>query len=204
MDAIWDQADGIRLRRYGSYDEYRAHQVAKLATLDLSTYNPEFRKSLAGRLTTLSKLPRGATVLCLGARDGSECEVFAGLGFFAVGIDLNPGPNNKRVLTGDFHELQFADATADVIFTNALDHVFDFDKALGEIRRVLKPGGTFIAEIVRGSKDQDGREPGAFESAWWDHVDAVIERIQRYRLALRQRARFSYPWNGDQCLFDPI
>jgi SAM-dependent methyltransferase len=204
MDGVWQQpAEGIRLLRYGSYEAYRDHQVSKLATLDLGPYSIRFKAALASRLEFLSTLPRGATVLCLGARNGSECEVFAERGLFAVGIDLNPGPNNKRVLPGDFHEVQFADATADVIYTNALDHVFDFDKALGEIRRVLKPQGIFIAEIVRGSKDHDGREPGAYESAWWDHVDSVIGRIQRHGLALRQRTRFSCPYNGDQCVFAP-
>jgi len=203
MDKTWQQADGIRLLRYGSYEAYRDHQVSKLATLDLRQHSIKFKAALASRLEFLSTLPRGATVLCLGARDGSECEVFAERGLFAVGIDLNPGRDNKRVLPGDFHEVQFADATADVIYTNALDHVFNFAKAMDEIKRVLKPEGIFIAEIVCGSKDHDGREPGAFESAWWDHVDSVVAGIQRHGFALRQRTRFSYPYNGDQCLFAP-
>lgn len=201
MSEGWDQAEGLRLRRYSSYEDYRQHQAAKLRTLNLTKYSDEFKKALAGRLKFLPKLQRGATVLCLGARNGTECEVFIERGFFAVGVDLNPGADNKTVLFGDFHHLQFADETVDVVFTNALDHVFDLDKALGEIKRVLKPNGLLVAEIVRGSKDEEGREPGAFESAWWDTADTVVERIQKHDLALWERIRFSYPWNGDQCIF---
>ncbi|WP_213284834.1 class I SAM-dependent methyltransferase [Bradyrhizobium sp. sGM-13] len=202
MSETWDQTDGIRQRQYRNYQEYCEHQVSKLATLDLSRYSTQFRSALAKRIDALSALPRGSTVLCLGARNGAECEVFIENGFFAVGVDLNPGPNNQTVLTGDFHHLQFADGTVDVVFSNALDHAFDFKEVMSEIRRVLKPTGLFVAEIVRGSKDADGREPGAYESVWWDYVDEVVTRIQKHEFRMLKRTRFSYPWNGDQCIFE--
>jgi SAM-dependent methyltransferase len=202
MSETWDQTDGIRQRQYRNYQEYCEHQASKLGTLDLTRYSAQFRNALAQRIDTLPDLARGSTVLCLGARNGIECQVFIENGFFAVGVDLNPGPNNQTVLTGDFHHLQFANATIDVVFTNALDHAFDFAKVMSEVTRVLKPNGLFVAEIVRGSKDDDGREPGAFESVWWDHVDAVVSRIQKHEFKILKRTRFNYPWNGDQCIFE--
>lgn len=200
----WDSAGDIRLRNYESYEAYRDHQVSKLAKLDLTKYTAEFKSALSERIGTFPNMRRGSTVLCLGARNGAECEVFIEKGYFAVGIDLNPGQANKTVLTGDFHNIQFADESVDMVFTNALDHTFDLDKVLSEVRRVLKPRGIFIAEIVRGSKDEEGREPGAFESTWWDNVDAVVNTVVKYDLTHMERNRFSYPWNGDQCIFTKV
>lgn len=49
-------------------------------------------------------------------------------------------------------ELPFLDNFADVVLTvNALDHVYNFEQAIREIHRVLKPGGRLLAEInLRG------------------------------------------------------
>jgi len=87
------------------------------------------------------------------------------------------------------------------VFINTLDHVLEFDKVIHEIRRVLKPGGMLIAEIVPGSKDERGREPGAYESVWWDHVDSVAALIERRGFDLKSRTFFDYPWNGDQFVY---
>ncbi len=45
-------------------------------------------------------------------------------------------------------KLPFPSQTVDVVFSmNSLDHVEDFKKVCAEIRRVLKPGGYFIASL---------------------------------------------------------
>lgn len=192
---------GFRRRLYRSYEEYLEHQKSKLSRIDLSSYQVEFRNRLRQRIAALGVTKRGDTVLCLGARLGTECLAFVDLGCFAVGIDLNPGDQNQYVLYGDFHNLQFPDSSVDHIFTNALDHSFDLDRVIDEAKRVMRPQGTFIAEIVRGSRDIDGREPGAFESYWWDHVNEAIGVIERHGFEIEQRHRFSYPWQGDQIVF---
>lgn len=85
----------------------------------------------------------GRTVLCLGARLGGEVRAFTSMNALAIGIDLNPGPNNPYVLPGDFHHLQFANHVFDIVYTNVIGHAWDL-KALGsEICRVLKPSGVF-------------------------------------------------------------
>lgn len=52
------------------------------------------------------------------------------------------------VVVGDAEALPYADASFDTVFmTEALEHMLDFGKSLSEIRRVLKPGGTFIVTV---------------------------------------------------------
>jgi SAM-dependent methyltransferase len=195
---------GLRQVSYKTYEEYARHQAAKLATLELSTYDVRFRSALTERLAGLNLLRRGDSVLCLAARVGSECKAFIDLGCFAVGVDLNPGEGNRYVVHGDFHDLQYADASVDYVYTNSLDHAFDIDRIVREVVRVLKPGGAFIAEIVGGSQDDFGREPGAYESLWWDRVDNLVDHIARHGFVAERRQRFAVPWAGDQVVFRRI
>jgi SAM-dependent methyltransferase len=67
------------------------------------------------------------------------------------GLDLFPGmlrthPLPERVLTADVQHLPFPDASFDVVMANhMLFHVPDMEQAVIECRRVLKPGGIFLA-----------------------------------------------------------
>jgi ubiquinone/menaquinone biosynthesis C-methylase UbiE len=57
---------------------------------------------------------------------------------------------NVRFLVGDVHQLPFDDAEVDfVLSTLSLHHWRDASSALGEIRRVLKPGGQFLLMDLR-------------------------------------------------------
>ncbi|PSB04135.1 class I SAM-dependent methyltransferase [Merismopedia glauca] len=188
-------------RMYETYEEYLNHQAAKLGKINLTRYDTEYRKALYERLLELGIFERGDSILCLGARIGTECKAFIDLGCFPIGIDLNPGESNAYVVHGDFHNLQFADASIDYVFTNSLDHAYNFDQIIAEILRVLRPKGAFIAEIVAGSDDEHGREPGDYESAWWQKNDDVIQRIASHNLTIERKDRFSYPWGGDRVLF---
>src|SRR5258708_7095565 len=80
----------------------------------------------------------------------------------AYGIDLNPGPDNPFVRPGDFHELPEADGTVDLVYSNSLDHVYDFDRFFGDHARALKPGGYVLYELSQVIDDG-----GAFESVSW-------------------------------------
>jgi SAM-dependent methyltransferase len=203
----WDGSPQFRQRRYETYEAYVEHQASKLKHIKLAKlankYTPAFKAALAPRIEALGPLmeTNGRAVLCLAARNGAECEAWTEAGFLAIGIDLNPGENNRFVLPGDFHALQFPDGVFDVVFTNSLDHVFELGKVIDEARRVLKPGGVFVAEVVRGSKDENGREPGPYEAAWWDHASVVRDEIGRHALELLASSPFDVPWVGDQYVF---
>jgi SAM-dependent methyltransferase len=193
-----DLPDNALLKKsYASYEEYLQHQASKLGTIDwLKRYHGQFREALRQRASDLVGMRPGATVVCLGARTGAECEAFTDLGALAIGVDLNPGEKNRHVVTGDFHQLQFADGVFDFAYTNALDHAMDLTKLLQEVRRVLKKGGVFHAEIVLGSSDEGGRDPGAYESLWWERVDSVIAAISNSGFWIARKRPFDFPWNG--------
>jgi SAM-dependent methyltransferase len=202
-EVVWDGSPEFRQRRYETYEAYAEHQASKLKLIDLAKYTPAFKAALAPRIEALKPLINagGRTVLCLAARNGAECEAWIGADFLAIGIDLNPGENNRFVVVGDFHALQFPKGVFDVVFTNSLDHAFELGKVVDEARRVLKPGGIFVAEVVRGSKDENGREPGPYEAAWWDSASVVRDEIGRHALDLVATNPFDDPWVGDQYVF---
>lgn len=201
---IWDSTDNFQKRKYLKYEDYVAHQISKLKYLNLTEYNLKFKNVLLDRYKEDKSDISGKNVLCLGARSGAECQAFIELGGFSVGIDLNPGVSNPYVVTGDFHNLQFSDASVDFVYTNALDHTFDLEKVINEVSRVIKPKGIFYAEIVKGTNDDDGRAPGEFESAWWDSANSLINKIESLGFISDRRSNFSFPWNGVKVSFKKV
>ena len=194
-----DPDDAIQKRQYESYEAYLEHQKAKLETHDFANYDAEFRMALRERLGALDLAWQGRTVLCLAARIGTEVKAFLDLGCFAIGIDLNPGKENRYVIHGDFHDLQFAPESVDVVYTNSLDHAFDIDRIAKEVGKVLKPDGLLIVEAVQG-RDQ-GVNPGFFESFFWKNIDGLLRIFEKAGFTVTRRSPITHPWPGEQiCL----
>jgi SAM-dependent methyltransferase len=193
------EGDRFQKRGYDSYEAYLEHQKAKLETHDFGRYDEEFRTTLRDRLSALEIEWPGRSVLCLAARIGTEVKAFLDLGAFAVGIDLNPGMDNRYVVHGDFHDLQFAPGSIDVVYTNSLDHAFDIDRIAKEVLKVLKLDGVFLVEAVQG-RDQ-GTNPGFFESFFWKNIDELIRQIEAAGFTVVGRSSITRPWPGDQICF---
>lgn len=103
-------------------------------------------------------------VLDVGTGPGRFGAMFAGRGCQVTGIDLNPDmleiaretarelglEQRFEIRQGNAENLsEFADASFDVVCCMELfDHLPDLRKALGEMRRVLKPGGRFLYTYV--------------------------------------------------------
>ena len=128
-----DTTGPFRFRTYADYSEYLTHQTQKyLEILDQGGLPVRaivyYRLKFFDRFRRVTRLiPRGAKIVCAGARDGTEVEVWRDLGFYrAIGIDVNPGPDNFFVRQGDFNHMPFDDASVDLIYSNCLDHSFDF------------------------------------------------------------------------------
>jgi SAM-dependent methyltransferase len=194
----------LRRRDYGSYDDYVAHQQAKLSHMGadkLLAHEARYLEALLPRLMA-DALPRGTSVICLGARGGAEVRAFLSLGCMAVGCDLNPGGGNPYVLPGDFHALSYGDGTVSAVFTNALDHCYDLDRVLAEVHRVLVAGGRFLVEAVCGT--EEGCQPGGYESLAWPTIQALIVHIESPGFTCQSRTPFVCPWRGEHLVFTRI
>ena len=198
---VWNAKSAFQNRSYESYEAYLEHQKAKLAIHDFANYDTEFRAALRERLAALDMAWPGRTVLCLAARIGTEVKAFLDLGAFAIGIDLNPGKENKYVVQGDFHDLQFAPKSVDVVYTNSLDHAFDIERIAREVLKVLKPDGVLLVEAVQG-QDQ-GVNPGFFESFCWQNIDELIRVFENAGFKVTHRNAMTSPWPGEAICFQP-
>ena len=196
----WEtQGDAFQKRSYHSYEDYLEHQKAKLETHEFGQYDEQFRQALRERLNLLEVEWQGRNVLCLGARIGSEVKAFLDVGAFAIGIDLNPGKENRYVVEGDFHNLPYPPNSMDVVYTNSLDHAFDIERIAKEVLKVLKPDGLLLVEAVHG-RDQ-GINPGFFESFFWKNIDELVRVFDNAGFTVSHRTPIARPWPGEQiCL----
>lgn len=191
---------GFQHRRYPDYETYVEHQKTKFSALrskSVINHDKRFYEALSDRLTHGAEDWSGRSVLCLAARQGTEVRAFIDQGAFALGIDLNPGPSSRYVVHGDFHALQFADDSVDCVYTNSLDHAYELDKILTEVRRVLRPGGLFVVEANTDS-DSGATGQGPYEAMIWDDADALLTQLEATGFALRSRSSFESPWPGRQ------
>jgi SAM-dependent methyltransferase len=176
-------AGAVTYRDYASYDEYLAHQRSKfdeILKLRGGFSNRDvwhYRVRFYDRFKFLpSVLPSAAQIVCLGARQGTEVEVLRDLGFTcAYGLDLNPGPDNPYVRTGDFLHLAEATASVDLVYSNAVDHAFDLDAFFAEHARVIKPEGYALYDLFLGDD-----AAGAFESVHFADDRTVILTMLKY------------------------
>jgi len=173
----WQRESELARRNYASYEEYLEHQSSKLDRIKdrLERHEDDTYEDFRSRFASCEPLKEMRNVLCLGARLGTEVKAFHSLGKFAVGLDLNPGPDNLYVLPGDFHKVVFPDGSVDAVYTNALDHAFDLERLSREVRRLLRPGGIFVIDHVKGF--EEGFVPGEYEALHWDTSETLIKRV---------------------------
>jgi ubiquinone/menaquinone biosynthesis C-methylase UbiE len=102
----------------------------------------------------LSGLPRGARIADLGCGSGVFSNVLRQRGYDCTGVDLSPAliriAKQKypgiEFLEGDVEHLPFADASFDgVLLAGILHHFEERSAFLAEAKRILRPGGKFVA-----------------------------------------------------------
>lgn len=135
------------------------------------------RQLLAAMIRELG-IQSDARTLDVGSGTGANLRLLAELGFErALGLDRSEEAirycGEKElppVECGDLCDLPFAEGEFDlVIATDVLEHVEDEARAVGELRRVLRPGGRLIVTVP------------AFRSLW-GLQDRVSHHKRRYRL----------------------
>jgi 2-polyprenyl-6-hydroxyphenyl methylase/3-demethylubiquinone-9 3-methyltransferase len=122
---------------------------------------PYFQRMLA----QLQIDPRGKSALDVGAGGGLLAEEFALMGFRVTGID--PSEQSIEVAkahaqqsgleieyhVGDGDTLPFLSESFDVAYCcDVLEHIQNWDAVVGEVARILKPGGVFFYDTINRTR----------------------------------------------------
>lgn len=106
-----------------------------------------------GVLEWLAARP-GEQILDLGCGDGQLSARIAAAGATVVGVDASPqmaaAARARGIVAdeGSAETLPYASGSFEAVFSNAALHwVADQDAMMAQVRRVLKPGGRFVAEM---------------------------------------------------------
>lgn len=127
----------------------------------LQTWNPAayaqhgaFVHGMAGGVLEWLNPQSGERILDLGCGDGQLTQRLAATGAAVTGVDAAPQmaaaarARGLNAVHASAEALPFANASFDAVFSNAALHwVRDHEAMLGEIHRVLCPGGRFVAEF---------------------------------------------------------
>jgi ubiquinone/menaquinone biosynthesis C-methylase UbiE len=132
-----------------------------------------------------------------GAVAGRVLEASKGAEVYAI----EPNENRVKAMKRDFslvkssvagaESLPFPDSHFDKVYsTMALHHFSDLDKALGEIARVLRPGGSFVVLEVE-PHSLVGRFFRFFGTVMGEHMTMMSEDQLKARLTLEGKFRIS-------------
>ena len=127
---------------------------AHAASDEYDVFTPEASARLISAFVRLTGLPRGARVADLGCGSGVFTELLRRAGYASVGLDISPklvalGRSKYpglELFEGDAENLLFGSESFDGVLLIGLVHHFPDPRRLaGEVRRVLKAGGRFVA-----------------------------------------------------------
>jgi demethylmenaquinone methyltransferase/2-methoxy-6-polyprenyl-1,4-benzoquinol methylase len=128
------------------------------------------------RAVTELRLPRGALVADLACGTGQFCRVLAHAGYRTIGVDSAAGMLARargagQLVRADILDLPFAASSVDGVTSGfALRNVVDIGRCVGEMARVVRPGGR-VAVL-------DLAEPRAatrwIQSTW---IEGVVPRL---------------------------
>ncbi|HEX5042498.1 MAG TPA: class I SAM-dependent methyltransferase [Candidatus Polarisedimenticolaceae bacterium] len=87
---------------------------------------------------------RGATLLDVGCREGTQSRIFRELGYQVTSIDVDKVWEDCQVVDCN-GPLPFGDDSFDIVWSSeVIEHLIDPVAAANEMRRVLRPGGTLV------------------------------------------------------------
>jgi SAM-dependent methyltransferase len=144
MSAVLSQNKESEIAFFDSHGASKAYDV----------FTPDTNERIIDVVTRLGGFAPGARLADLGCGSG----VFTGLlhrrGFNCTGIDLSPkliriareAHPGIDFQEGDIEHLPFSDGSIDgVVLAGVLHHLPELSKCAAEIKRILRPGGRFVA-----------------------------------------------------------
>ena len=174
--------------------------------------NGAFVHGLAGGVLEWLEAQTGEGILDLGCGDGQLTARVALSGANVVGLDASPQmaaaarSRGIAVDEGSAELLPYVDGSFDAVFSNAALHwVRNQDAMLAEVRRVLKAGGRFVAEMggqgniaairvalmaVMSRHGFDGREDNV---NYYPTVDGYSRRLERHGFKVERIALIPRP-----------
>ena len=175
---VFEKKGNFLNRSYDSYEDYIRHQKSKFV-INEASLSKVFEEKTNDFYLSFKKIGDFSkkNILCLASRDGAEVKAFRRLSANCIGIDLMYPAKSQYVHYGDFHAIPYPDEIFDYVFTNSLDHSFNIEKVMSEVKRVLKKDGTFLCDIVLGSEEGYESLPGDFESFAWSRREDLKKII---------------------------
>ena len=130
-----------------------------------------------------SDLTATSPILCIGARNEGELDIFARNGFRNVtAMDL--WSSSPRIIVCDMHRLVFPDGSFDLIFaSHVFEHSWDFPKVAAECMRVLRPGGYVFCAVPTGF------EPTGHDRYDFKDAAGILAYFARWRPTLLAEER---------------
>jgi len=132
------------VRRSKSEPKLRGMDLVRPSLRDFAYLDNQRRTELIAEQA--AKLPRVRNLLDVGGRGKPYASFFSGCVTNHYVLDVAPASSVDVV--GDARDMPFSDVSMDVVLiTQVLEHVPDPVAVIGEIRRVLKPGGTLLLSV---------------------------------------------------------
>ncbi len=137
--------DSADIRRSKPEPRIRGMDLVRPSLRDFAYLDCQRRTELIAEQA--AKLPAQVrNLLDVGGRGKPYACFFAGRGVHHYVLDVEPAPSVDVV--GDARRMPLADASIDVVLcTQVLEHIPDPVAVIGEIRRVLKAGGTLLLSV---------------------------------------------------------
>ena len=138
---------------------------------------PAYGVAVLDRAASLLELGPDATVVDLAAGTG---KLTSALGVrFARVIAVEPDDAMRAYIAGESlagsaEAIPLADDAVDAVFVGEAFHWFDWERALAEIQRVVRPGGG-LAVIARSWGEQE--QPGLLPEDFKDELDEIWARF---------------------------
>jgi len=159
-DLLYAHVDGLPAGLMGGEHVLAAQQRIRALEMGHKGHRPRLAHTLDWFCAVIPGCLTGRTALDVGAHDGLGCDYLRAKGCREVeGVELVPEmvqaatDRGRPVRQGDMRRLPHQDAVWDVVTcVHALEHVPNPAVVVGELLRVLRPGGWLLLVVPREAK----------------------------------------------------